>query len=209
MPPPLILASQSPRRQELLRQILPEFHVVSSHATELMDPALAPRALCELNAERKALLVAERYPRHLVLGADTLVFLDDQPLGKPADLGEARQMLRRLSGRVHQVITGVCLVHQEGARLQLFSEASQVRFRPFDDAVIDVYLERVEVLDKAGAYAIQENGTLLVEAVEGSVSNVIGLPVETLRRALSAWDARAPAGGLPASGGSPGINRTA
>lgn len=201
MPPPLILASQSPRRQELLRQILPDFHVVSSHATELMDPALSPRALCELNAERKAMLVAERYPRHLVLGADTLVFLDDQPLGKPADLDDARRMLRRLAGRVHQVITGVCLVHQEGTRLQLFSEASHVRFRPFEDPVIETYLSQVDVLDKAGSYAIQESGSLLVEAVEGSVSNVIGLPVEALRRALMAWDARKPAPGGPPSRG--------
>lgn len=195
MPPPLILASQSPRRKELLRQILPEFDVVASQATELMDATLGPRRLCELNAGRKAEEVARRHPGHLVLGADTLVFLDDQPLGKPADLAEARRTLRRLAGRVHEVITGVCLIHREGARRQVFSSASRVRFRAFDDAVIGEYLAQVEVLDKAGAYAIQEKGSLLVEAVEGSVSNVIGLPVEDLRRALSAWDHPAPRAG--------------
>jgi len=189
--PPLILASQSPRRVELLRQIVPEFHVAPSYATELHDLSLGTRRLCELNAERKALAVAERHPDHLVLGADTLVFLDGDGLAKPADLGEAQAMLRRLSGRVHEVITGVCLVRQSEARMRLLAEVTYVKFRTLTDADITEYLRRVDVLDKAGAYAVQEHGDRLVERIEGSFSNVVGLPVEAVRQALAAWPAPA------------------
>ena len=185
--PPIILASVSPRRRDLLRQIVPEFGIVDSFATELHDASMAPRRLCEVNAERKAWLVAERYPDHLVLGADTLVFLDDEPLGKPADLDEARRMLGRLSGRIHMVVTGVCLIHRSGARARLFSEATYVRFRVLTAEDIEEYLKLVPVLDKAGSYAIQHEGHRIVDLVEGSMSNVIGLPVEALRAALDQW----------------------
>lgn len=185
--PPLILASQSPRRVELLRQIVPEFHVAPSFATELHDLSLGTRRLCELNAERKALAVAERYPDHLVLGADTLVFLEGDGLAKPADLAEARAMLRRLSGKVHEVITGVCLVRQSVARMRLLAEVTYVKFRTLTDADITEYLRRVDVLDKAGAYAVQEHGDFIVERIEGSFSNVVGLPLEAVRQTLAAW----------------------
>lgn len=187
--PPFILASQSPRRIELLRPLVPEFDVVASHADESEDASLGPRRLCELNAQRKALQVAGRHPDHLVLGADTLVFLDDQPLAKPADLDEARRMLGRLSGRVHEVITGVCLTHLAARRLQVFAEVTRVRFRPLGLEAIEDYLARVHVLDKAGAYAAQDHGHLILESVEGSFTNVVGLPQEALRRALGQWDA--------------------
>jgi septum formation protein len=186
--PPLILASQSPRRIELLRPLVPEFDVIASHAEESEDGSLGPRRLCKLNAQRKALHVAERHPNHLVLGADTLVFLDDQPLAKPADLDEARRMLGRLSGRIHQVITGVCLVHQAARRLQVFAEVTRVRFRTLSPETIEDYLARVHVLDKAGAYAAQDHGHLILESVEGSFTNVVGLPQEALRRALEQWE---------------------
>ena len=185
--PPVILASVSPRRRELLRQVLPDFTVVESMATELHDATLGPRRLCEVNAERKAMSVAERYPDHLVLGADTLVFLEDQPLGKPTDLDEARTMLSRLSGRIHQVVTGVCLVHRTGARARLFSEVTYVRFRTLEAVDIEEYLAQVPVLDKAGSYAIQHEGHRIVDLVEGSLSNVIGLPVEAVRSAFERW----------------------
>lgn len=185
--PAVILASVSPRRRDLLRQVLPEFGIVDSLATELHDASLPPRRLCELNAERKAWLVAERYPDHVVIGADTLVFLDDQPLGKPADLNEARATLRQLSGRVHTVVTGVCLVHRARSRMHVLAESTYVRFRPLSDDDIAAYLERVHVLDKAGSYAIQEEGHRIVESVEGSMSNVIGLPVEAVRAALAGF----------------------
>ena len=147
----------------------------------------AAGALCEANARIKAMAVARDRPQALVIGADTLVFLDDQPLGKPADLDEARSMLRRLSGRVHAVITGVCLVHLEAARMTCFAEATHVRFKAFGDDVIDAYLHAVPVLDKAGSYAIQTHGDWLVEQVEGSLTNVVGLPVERLGDVLATW----------------------
>ncbi len=185
--PPLILASQSPRRVQLLRELVAEFDVAPSYATELHDLTLGPRRLCEVNAERKALSVAERYPDHLVLGADTLVFLDGDGLAKPADLAEAKSMLRRLSGRVHEVVTGVCLVHRAAAKLRLLADTTYVKFRDLSDDDIAEYLRRVHVLDKAGAYAVQEHGELIIERVEGSFSNVVGLPVEAVRRALEQW----------------------
>ena len=112
--PPVVLASTSPRRRELLREVVECFDVVDGKATELEGALLPPRALCEANARIKAWAVARERPESLVIGADTLVFLDDEPLGKPPDLAAARATLRRLSGRVHVVITGVCLVHQIG-----------------------------------------------------------------------------------------------
>ena len=185
--PPFLLASTSPRRRELLREIVNDFEVVGSLATELHDASLPPRHLCEVNAQRKAWEVAERHPDHLVLGADTLVFLDQQPLGKPADLDHARHTLARLSGRIHSVITGVCLVHRRKNRMQTFAEVTHVQFKTLPEPVIEEYLREVPVLDKAGAYAIQQRGELLVERIEGSLSNVIGLPVEALRAALQGW----------------------
>lgn len=185
--PPLILASQSPRRVELLRQIVPEFQVTPSYTTELEDASMGSRRLCEVNAQRKAFSVAERFPDHVILGADTLVFLDGVPLGKPADLTHARAMLSQLAGRVHEVITGVCLVHQALAKAIVFSEVTRVRFRSLSPALIEDYVSQVDTLDKAGAYAIQDQGDRLVESVEGSFSNVVGLPVEAVRKALAHW----------------------
>ena len=110
-PPLLILASASPRRAELLRQLQPDFQVVPSEAEEVLDEQLSPLELCQLNAHRKARAVAKKIPDALVVGADTLVFLGGEILGKPANLAEAEQMLERLAGRTHQVVTGVSLIH--------------------------------------------------------------------------------------------------
>jgi septum formation protein len=184
----VVLASQSPRRRSLLLEILPQFNIVASEATELHDATLGPRRLCEVNAQRKAFAVAPLHPDHLVLGADTLVFLEGEPLGKPPDLAAAHAMLRRLSGRVHEVVTGVCLVHWGARRVRMFSDSTRVQFRALTDADIAEYLRRVPVLDKAGSYALQEEGHLIVDAVEGSHSNVVGLPVEAVRRALERWN---------------------
>ncbi len=191
--PPVILASQSPRRFSLLREVLPHFEVMASEATELHDASVGARRLCEINAQRKAFAVAPLRPDRLVLGADTLVFLDQQPLGKPKDLDDARAMLRRLSGRVHEVVTGVCLVHWSAAKVRMLSDSTRVGFRTLSDADIEGYLERVHVLDKAGSYALQEEGHRIIDAVEGSQSNVVGLPVEAVRRALARWHEVSPA----------------
>ena len=131
--------------------------------------------------------VAKKFPDALVLAADTLVFLDDEILGKPAGLSEAQQMLERLQGRTHQVVTGVVLIHLRPHREHLFAVSTRVRFRALTSEQIRDYLARVNPLDKAGAYAIQEHGDLIVEEISGSYSNVVGLPVERLQEELNAW----------------------
>ena len=182
--PGIVLASSSPRRSELLRSAGLTFRTATADAVEIHDPALGLSGLVLANARTKALAVASAHPAAVVIGADTLVWLDGHALGKPGDLVQARRMLTRLSGRVHEVATGVHLVRLE-PRLQIeFHETTHVRFRAFDADVIEAYLERVHVLDKAGAYALQEHGETLVESVEGSRSNVVGLPMERTLAAL-------------------------
>ena len=186
-PPPLILASASPRRVELLRQIVAAFEVVPSATTELADAQLSPHELCQLNAHRKARAVAKRFPDTLVLAADTLVFLDREIFGKPANPAEAHRMLARLQGRTHQVITGVSLIHLRRHQERIFAVSTDVRFRTLNTAQVRDYLARIDPLDKAGAYAIQDHGELIVEEISGSYSNVVGLPVERVREVLEGW----------------------
>ncbi|MGA3284433.1 MAG: Maf family protein [Verrucomicrobiota bacterium] len=187
--PPLILASASPRRAELLRQLKLNFQVIPGDATEMAHEHLSPWELCQLNAHRKARPVAKKIPDALVLGADTLVFLDDEIMGKPATLAAARRMLTRLQGRTHQVVTGISLIHLRAHRERTFAVSTDVTFRSLTAGQIDIYLARVDPLDKAGAYAIQEHGDLIVAEISGSFSNVVGLPVEQLQAELSAWAA--------------------
>jgi septum formation protein len=181
----IILASASPRRAELLRSLGVDFEVIPSAAEELHDESLAPALLCELNAERKATEVATAHAGRIVLGADTLVVLEGRLFGKPRDLDEARKMLANLSGRIHHVITGVCLY--EGTRKSVFSEVTEVTFKRLRPEGIEAYIAAVSVLDKAGAYGVQERGELLVEKVSGSYSNVVGLPIERLAREFDVW----------------------
>jgi septum formation protein len=186
--PPLILASSSPRRSELLRSLELEFRVVPSEATEVQDENLTAAEVSQLNAYRKARAVAKKLPDCLVLGADTLVYQGTQVFGKPADLPAAHQMLAALQGESHLVVTGVCLVHLRGHEEQrIFSEISEVQFRPLNDRQIAEYLSLINPLDKAGGYAIQEHGDMIVESVHGSYTNIVGLPLERLRRELAAW----------------------
>jgi septum formation protein len=187
--PPLILASTSPRRAELLRQLRVEFRVVVSDATEVMHEHLSPQEICQLNAHRKTRAVAKKIPDELVLGADTLVFLDDEIMGKPRDLADARRMLKRLRGRTHQVVTGVCLMHLRTHRERIFAVSTDVLFRSFTEATITDYLAAVNTLDKAGAYAIQQHGEWIVSEISGSFSNVVGLPLERLATELQLWTA--------------------
>ncbi len=185
--PPLILASASPRRRELLTQLGVEFEVVPGHAEEAEHDQLTGQELCQLNAYRKARVVARRHPDHLVIGADTVVYLGTRSLGKPKDVAEAMRMLAQLAGQTHHVLTGVCLVHLRGHRERLFAETTEVTFRSLSQAVIQAYVNAVQTLDKAGAYAIQERGGDLVANLVGSYSNVVGLPLERLRSELAAW----------------------
>src|SRR5476651_1089686 len=163
--PPLILASASPRRAELLRQLKLDFKVVPSDAVEISDDHLSPRELCQLNAHRKARAVAKKIPDALVLGADTLVFLGREIFGKPRNLNEAKQMLAKLQGRTHQVVTGVCLMHLRAHRERLFTVSTDVTFLPLTERQIGDYLSKIKPLDKAGAYAIQEHGDKIVTKI--------------------------------------------
>jgi len=185
--PAIILASASPRRQALLRQCGVPFEVVPAATPEVHDESLTARELSLLNAHRKARAVAKRYPDRLVLGADTLVALGARLYGKPADGADAFRMLAELQGRTHQVVTGVCLLHLRGHREHLFAETTDVTFRPLNDAQIREYLARINPLDKAGAYAIQDHGDHLVAEIAGSYSNVVGLPVERVLEVLKRW----------------------
>ena len=185
--PTLILASASPRRAELLRQLGLRFQVVTSEATEFAHEHLTPLELCQLNAHRKARTIAKKFPDALVLAADTLVFLDEEILGKPASLGEAQRMLERLQGHTHQVVTGVVLVQLRAHRERVFAVSTDVRFRALTAKQIRDYLARVNPLDKAGAYAVQEHGELIIEEISGSYTNVVGLPMERVQEELQAW----------------------
>lgn len=181
---PIILASASPRRHELLSQAGYSFDVVVSAAEELHDHDLAPEELTVLNALRKAIDISTRHPEAIVIGADTLVYVDGVPLGKPVDHAEAASMLRQLSGRGHAVCTGIGLAigGREHARTAVISH---VRFGPLDDVAIARYHALVDPLDKAGAYGIQQHAELLGATVDGPLDNVIGLPVEAVTRLLT------------------------
>ena len=177
-----ILGSGSPRRHELLKEIMDDFKVVVSDAIEIKFHPDGPRSLVQENARLKAEAVAQLHPQNWVLGADTLVALGEKVLGKPNDLAEARSMLELLSGQTHEVSTGLCLINLASSFNQTRVETSRVTFKDIDDRVIKEYFEVVDPLDKAGGYAIQTNPELIVENFQGSHSNVIGLPVETLKK---------------------------
>lgn len=171
----IVLASGSPRRRELLAAAGLCFEVIPSPAEEIHDATLGMAGLCEENARLKAAAVS--VPGAVVIAADTLVFIDGEPLGKPKDMPQAHGMLRRLSGRTHQVCTGVCVVHAEGKAIT-FHAVTDVVFRELNEAEISDYLAKTSPLDKAGAYGIQDHGEMIVERIVGSYENVMGLPVE-------------------------------
>lgn len=172
---------------ELLKQLDVEFVVVPSNTAELHHEALTAGEISQLNAYRKAREVAKRHPDSLVIGADTLVCLGTNLFGKPSNRLHATEMLGQLSGRTHSVVTGVCLLHLRSHHQHVFSETSFVTFHPLSEDRIQAYLERVDPLDKAGAYAIQESGELIVENIIGSFTNVVGLPLARLREELLMW----------------------
>jgi septum formation protein len=184
--PEIILASGSPRRRELLGQMGVRFQVITADVRELdaqSSPLLSPAELATENARLKAQAVADRHPVRWILGADTVVALEGRIFGKPASLDQAREFLRALSGRTHEVITGCALIAPEG-NAEYFHTISQVTFHTLTDATIALYLAKVPVLDKAGAYALQDCGEWIVEKVVGSRANVIGLPTEALEQVL-------------------------
>ena len=156
------------------------FRVVTAPVEEAMPPHLTVRETVLLNARRKGTAVANLHPAACVVAADTLVALEGRPLGKPDSMEDARRMLRELSGRTHQVFSGVWIEHREAGKLGAFIEVSHVRFRNLTAAEIEGYFQLVHVLDKAGAYAAQDDPIGLIEEIQGSRTNVIGLPMERL-----------------------------
>lgn len=184
-PRQLILASASPRRRELLAGLGVPFTVVVAGVEEHEEPSTDPRVMVAHNAALKADAVAALHPEAVVVGADTTVYLDGLALNKPRDGAEARAMLRRLSGRAHTVFTGIAVrCRATGLRLDE-GVSSEVEFKVLDEARIEAYLARVNTLDKAGGYAIQEHGDLIIVGHRGSFSNIIGLPVETMKQILT------------------------
>jgi len=178
---PVILASQSPRRIELLKTVIKNFRIVPSKIDEVCDINLSPEENAILLGRKKAAWVAKEYPHNLVIGADTMVVLENKIIGKPTDAENARQILKQLSGQEHKVITGVAVVH-----LKIFSAVSisHVRIKALTQNEINSYVESGEPMDKAGAYAIQGEGSFLVESYSGSYSNIIGLPMDLLKDLL-------------------------
>ncbi len=182
---PLILASASPRRRDLLATLDVPFIVVTAQVTEHEDASTDPRLMVAHNAALKADWVAARNPEAVVLGADTTVFLDGHALNKPLNQADARAMLRRLAGRTHTVFTGLALrCVATGLKVDT-GETSEVTFKAFDEEIISAYLSRVHTLDKAGGYGIQEHGDLLVAGYTGSLSNIVGLPLDTTKQILA------------------------
>ena len=181
----IILASASPRRRELLEQIGLPFSVRPS-AGEPEAAGLTPEAaVCSVALAKAENVAADASPEDLILAADTLVYLDGDPLGKPTGRDEAAAMLRRLSGREHEVYTGVALMG--GGRKLVRCEKTFVRFRPLTEDMIRRYVDTGEPMDKAGAYGIQGIGCLLVESIHGDYNNVVGLPLGLLNSMLESF----------------------
>jgi septum formation protein len=185
--PRFVLASVSPRRRQLLEEAGYMFEVVSPQIEEVSSAWLTIRELTVCNATRKAWSAAQTLPGAIVLGADTLVTIDDDVLGKPVDLEDAARILRRLSGRSHEVWTAVCLCHLARGKSRSFCAVSRVKFRDLTDREIKNYFAKVNPLDKAGAYAAQGYGREIIQHIEGSYSNVVGLPMEMTARLLRAF----------------------
>ena len=180
-----ILASGSPRRRELLSGAGFEFEVIAPRTVETTAASLTMRELTTANATWKALKVARLHPDTVVLGADTLVALEGDVIGKPADMEEALVIVERLSGRVHNVCTAVFICSAGGARRNSFCAISEVEFRKLSRPEICAYLAKIEPLDKAGAYAAQGHGAEIIREIRGSFTNVVGLPMEETVRLLS------------------------
>ncbi len=175
--PYIILASKSPRRKYLLEQAGLKFSVIPSSFDESTVALSLPETYVRDLARAKAAQVAAKYPASWVIGADTIVSIDGTILGKPASETQAYDMLQRLSGRIHQVFTGYCICCQTRSKLWMESIKTDVRFKKLSDDEIKWYIHTREPFDKAGAYAIQGLGTFLVKSINGSYTNVVGLPV--------------------------------
>ncbi len=174
----IILASGSPRRQELLKKLCTDFIIDACDAEEI-HAAETPKALAIKNATLKAETVAKKYPREVVIGADTIVVLGGKIFGKPDGEKGAREMLKTLAGKKHEVITGLAIV--AGGKTFTAAEVTEVFFGEMSDAEISAYVATGEPLDKSGSYALQGGATKFIEKINGDWSNVVGLPIYRLR----------------------------
>ena len=184
MSAPLVLASASPRRRQLLAEHGYEFTVAPADVDEIASAHLTPREIVLWNARAKARAIARNAPAACVLGVDTLVAFEGRVFGKPRDMDEAFAMIGELNGRTHDVFSGVCITRAATGEEHSFAEKTRVHFRQLDDAQLRTYLARIGPLDKAGAYAAQDDRGEIIARVEGSFTNVIGLPMEALAEAL-------------------------
>lgn len=178
----LVLASASPRRKELITLIDSDVTICPSNVDENYSNDIKVEAVPEMLAARKAMDIAKKYPNDTVIGSDTSVIVGNEILGKPKDAHDARRMLKLLSGKTHKVITG-CAIFKAGKSVS-FSQTTKVTFYPLSEKDIEDYVTSGECFDKAGAYAIQGKGSLLIEKIDGDYFNVVGLPVAKLNRVL-------------------------
>jgi septum formation protein len=183
--PKLILASASPRRAEILRSVGWPFEALPAHIDESHEEGEKAGAYVERIALAKAEAAATHSPGSMVLGADTVVVIEDQILGKPRDEGDANRMLRVLNGRRHQVLTGVALVNDATGQSRVAHEVTDVTFAEMSEEEINWYVSTSEPMDKAGAYAIQGHGALFIKEIRGDYFNVVGLPVRLLYTLVS------------------------
>lgn len=179
----IILASASPRRRELLSLITEDFIVLTSEVDETLPESISPKEAVMLLAEKKARAVAEQNPESVVIGSDTVVAVDGEILGKPVDNADAASMLKKLSGRWHEVFTGVCVIKNNKATV--FYDGAAVKFADMSNREIDEYIKSGECNDKAGAYGIQGFGARYIEGINGDYYSVMGLPVRKLYKTLN------------------------
>ncbi len=182
----IILASGSPRRQELLKLVTEEFEICPIGVEEVLPEGMPLEMSAAYLADLKASACAKLFPDKIVIGCDTVVIAEEEIMGKPKDKEDAFRMLRKLSGEVHSVLTGVSLYY--GTQTTVFTTETKVEFYTLSDEEIEAYLETGEPFDKAGAYGIQGKGALLVRAIEGDYFNVVGLPVAALSRNLKQFE---------------------
>ena len=178
----IILASASPRRQELLKRLYSDFIVEPADIDETLPEDISPEFAPVFLAAEKAHAISSRYPQDMVIASDTVVICDHKIMGKPLNEEDAREMLHSLSGRTHKVITGCCI--QLGEQSTAFSEESYVTFYPLNEKEIEEYLATGEPMGKAGAYGIQGLGALFVQKIEGDFYNIVGFPIARLRREI-------------------------
>lgn len=185
-PERIILASASPRRQELLKKVFSTFEVMPTEVEEIVPEGTPARLQSEYLAMIKARPLADQYPDALVIGSDTTVIVDDVVLGKPADAKEAKQMLRSLSGRTHVVCTGVCLCYK-GQEMR-FTESTEVEFYPMTEEEIEAYVASGDPMDKAGAYGIQSGAGIYIKGIRGDYDTVMGLPAARIYQEIKNHD---------------------